>query len=269
VVAAEYEQYYEKLVKLKVMKAGLVSEHGEDVFAQEAQMVLKAMSDTADNLAPYFITSFCVHDEGGYEYSNGLLSQWRSYALGGFAIEFDEFGIDALNEEEKNGWSYQGLFTDNVAYDNHEARLRPERFKGMAGALLRATLGVGHELDDTLGKATIGDFAQPFLSVAPFLKHEGFRHEAEYRIVAMCLRATKHVAGDPRKLKQIRFRSRPDGNVVPYVALYDEIKKPLPIKAVIIGPHAQQENQRKAVELLLEQNNLNAAVRLSELPFRE
>jgi hypothetical protein len=87
--------------------------------------------------------------------------------------------------------------------------------------------------------------------------------------VALCNRPTKKDAGDQRSFKEMCFRSRPDGNVVPYITLYDGIKKPLPIKSVIIGPHALQENQRKAVELLLEQNAIKAKVRVSELPFRE
>jgi hypothetical protein len=139
----------------------------------------------------------------------------------------------------------------------------------MAGAFLREILPRNRpELDEVLGTGVVDDYGRPFLAVAPFLKHSGFREESEYRIVALCNRPTKSDPGDERKIKEIRFRSRPDGNVVPYISLYEGLKKPLPIKGVIIGPHAQQENQRSAVELLLEQHELKAAVRVSELPFR-
>jgi hypothetical protein len=199
----------------------------------------------------------------------GLLSQWRSYARGGFAIEFDEFGIDELNKEETAGWRYHGMITNTVAYENHEARVKPEKFKGMAGAFLRTILPSSPQLNEILGAASIDEFGRSFLSVAPFLKHFGFKEEAEYRIVALCNRPTKSDRGEKRAIKEIRFRSRQDGNVIPYIALYEGLRKPLPIKSVIVGPHAQQENQRVAVELLLERYGINARVRVSGTPFRE
>ena len=70
------------------------------------------------------------------------------------------------------------------------------------------------------------------------------------------------------QLKEIRFRARHDGDVVPYIALYEGIEKALPIKAVIIGPHAQQENQRHVVELMLEEQGIAAEIRVSKTPFR-
>jgi hypothetical protein len=199
------------------------------------------------------------------------------YARGGFAIEFDEFGIDALNHEENAGWRYQGIITDTVTYENHETRIDPDRFKGMAGAFLRTviesnplrTVLLRKQLDAILGVAQIDDFARPFLAVAPFLKHFGFREESEYRIVALCNRRTKSDPGDKRAIKEIRFRARADGNVIPYIALYEGLRKALPIKSVIIGPHAQQENQRLAVELLFERYGIEANVRVSNTPFRE
>lgn len=190
--------------------------------------MLKAVNATA----PYFITSFCIHNEGDHAYSNGLLSQWRSYALGGFAIEFDELKIDELNNEESKGWRYQGMITDTVSYEDHETRVKPDQFKNMVGAFLRSILpkfqllpsNKRKELDEILGTAKINDFARPFLSVAPFLKHSGFKEEAEYRIVALCNRSTNFDPGDERKIKTFHFRSRPDGNVIPYITLYDDLK---------------------------------------------
>ena len=169
------------------------------------------------------------------------------------------------------------MITDTVAYEDHEARVKPDQFQLMAGAFLRTIIPQfrtllprkRRELNEIIGTAIINDFARPFLSVAPFLKHSGFKEESEYRIVALCNRPTKFDLGDGRKIKEYHFRSKPDGNVVPYIALYDGLQKPLPIKSVIVGPHAQQENQRMAVELLLERCEINAEVRVSELPFRE
>src|SRR5262249_49372143 len=156
---------------------------GPVVFEQEAMKSVRAMLKATNNISPYFITSFCIHDEGTYEYSHGLLSQWRSYALGGFAIEFDEVGIDEFVKEEKAKWRYQGILTNRVVYKDHEGHVQPDRFKGMAGAFLRTILNnlmpmrmraQKGELDEILGKADLDDFALSFLSVAPFLKHDSF-----------------------------------------------------------------------------------------------
>jgi Protein of unknown function (DUF2971) len=236
------------------------------------------MLKATNKVAPYFITSFCIHDEDTYEYSHGLLSQWRSYALGGFAIEFDEFGIDELTKEESAGWRYQGIITNRVVYEDHEGHVQPDRFKGMAGAFLRTLLNETvpilaglkrYKLEKILGKADLDDFGSPFLSVAPFLKHNSFDEECEYRIVALCNRPDISEQGDERQVKEICFRSRADGDIVPYIALFRGLGKPLPIKSIIVGPHARQENQRMAVELLLERYGIRADVRLSESPFRE
>lgn len=172
--------------------------------------------------------------------------------------------------EERDGWLYQGIITEQVSYEDHEARIRPELFEGMAGAFLRTILPIRkNELRELLGTKSVDDFGKPYLSVAPFLKHRGFKEEAEYRIVALCNRSTKRDEGDNRKVKEYYFRSRSGGNVVPYISLYEGLKKILPIKSIIVGPHAQQENQRHAVELVLEQHGITAAVRVSQLPFRE
>jgi hypothetical protein len=278
ILTAEYEKIVPMLIERKVISSNLLRDHGRAAFEMEAQNLVNAMLRATNNSAPYFIFSFCIHDKADYEYSHGLLSQWRSYARGGFAIEFDELELDALSKDETAGWRYQGIITDTVSYKNHEERVKPELFSGMAGAFIRTinesslrltmSLSKRREINEILGNKSVDDFARPFLSVAPFLKHGGFEEENEYRIVALCNRRTKSDPGENRKVKEIRFRPRSNGDLVPYIALYDGLQKPLPIKTVIVGPHSQQENQRMAVELLLERHELSAAVRVSEIPFR-
>jgi hypothetical protein len=270
-LAEEYENIFPRLVEISALNPEVLHDRGRLMFEEQAEHSVNALLRATDNIAPYFITSFCIHEEGSYQYSNGLLSQWRSYARGGFAIEFDEHEIDVLCRQEGERWRYQGIITDTVVYEDHESRVRPEQFKGMAGAFLRELfMSSRPELNEILGTKSVEDFARPFLATAPFLKDIGFKEEAEYRIVAMCTRASRRDEGDERNTKPIQFRTRPDGKVSPYIALYEEISSnPLPIKSIIIGPHVQQENQKMAVELLLEKNNINAEVRLSETPFRE
>ena len=67
-----------------------MKEHGGALFEKEAMNSVNSILRATNNISPFFITSFCIHHQGTYEYSHGLLSQWRGYARSGFAIEFDE-----------------------------------------------------------------------------------------------------------------------------------------------------------------------------------
>jgi hypothetical protein len=269
ILADEYARLVPKLIARRQMSPEILQEYGSNVYQMEAQNSVRVMLKAVNNVAPYFITSFCIHAKGDDEYENGLLSQWRSYARGGFAIEFDEKEIDQLNREEDKNWRYQGIITDAVTYDKHAEKVRPEKFKGMAGAFMRSIVPDRPDNDEVLGTSKIEDFAHPFLSIAPFLKHPGFREESEYRIVVLCNRPERTEPGDDRPTKEIRFRSKAEGNVVPYISLYEGLRRQLSIKAVIVGPHSRQDNQVSAVELLLEQNQIHAVVRRSKTPFRE
>jgi hypothetical protein len=62
---------------------------------------------------------------------------------------------------------------------------------------------------------------------------------------------------------------RPNGTLTPYIELFKELGKHLPIKSVIIGPHQHQKSQTRAVELLLEQYGLHVPIRASGIPFQE
>ncbi len=275
ILSEEFEKYAPQLVELGLMDRRIAEFGNRELYDGEAKNCVEAMLQTVNNISPYFITSFCIHEQNDYEYSNGLLSQWRAYARGGFAIEFDEQKIDGLNHEEYKALSYAGIITNTVSYENHETQVNPELFRGMAGPFLRNLLRVDEQREQVrsafnrvVGTAEIGDFVKPFLSLAPFLKHYGFKEESEYRIVAICNRPTRITPDDKRVAKKIRFKARRNGDVVPFIALYENFEKTLPIKAIIIGPHAEQENQRHSVELLLEQHGIVAEVRVSRTPFR-
>jgi hypothetical protein len=258
-----------KLIERKIIDPKILTD-GEDIFRQEADNMLRAMSQATNNIAPYFITSFCMHEPHAAAYRHGLLSQWRGYAKGGFAIEFDETGIDDLNKAETAGYRYQGIITNNVSYDDYESHVPKKDFDGLGTALLKSLVPkIADRLTDILGPKTTEDFARPFLSVAPFLKHPSFQEENEYRIVALCNRPTVCEEKDERKAKTIQFRARPNGQIIPFIALYDELKTMLPIKAIIIGPHPNQAERQMSAEILLEKIGLDVPIRLSEIPFRD
>lgn len=96
----------------------------------------------------------------------------------------------------------------------------------------------------------------PFLSVATFLKHPDFVEENKYRIVALCYR-TNSQSGRQSKLNSAST----------LVGQSYHMGSSLPIKSVVVGPHPQQQDQMRAIEMLLEQHNVKADVRISQTPF--
>ena len=275
---AELRELTPTLVERGIFHPSVQTDYGDAIYRQEAENMLRAMVQAANNTAPFFITSFCIHEPGTQAYEHGLLSQWRGYARGGFAIEFDELGVDRLNREENERFRYAGILTDSVSYRDHEKSVPADRFSGLAGALLKGLFPESVEkLSEVVGKKVIDDFARSFLSIAPFLKDATFEEENEFRIVAMCNRPKVFEESEKRKVKPIKFRSRAAGQVVPYISLYQKPKSllgsqpkvKLPIKSIIVGPHHYQENQRAALDILLEQASLDAAVRFSKIPFRD
>ena len=260
----------------KLVDKKLLSPHIRDnpqILAQQAESVFSALIGATNNVAPYHIASFCIHDEKEKAYRDGLLSQWRSYARGGFAIEFDELSIDSLVNQEHAKHLYQGILTNSVSYDDHVGRADLPRFNGMANALLKELFSDSkehlEELRDIFGSGDVGDFVHSFLEVSPFLKNDGFREEREFRIVALCNRPNRQEDGDFREPKAVKFLARSGGDIVPYIELFETLDEKLPIKSVIVGPHPQQTRQRMAVELLLETQSVKAEIRMSEIPFRD
>jgi hypothetical protein len=54
----------------------------------------------------FYVTCFCGESDDEYVNQNGLLSQWRGYGDGGFAIVFDTRGIEELLDIESRQFNY-------------------------------------------------------------------------------------------------------------------------------------------------------------------
>lgn len=269
-VANEMETIVPELVKIGRLRPEVYEEYGRKIHEMQADKVIDSVLIAIDKIAPFYITSFCIHDPTEPEYENGLLSQWRGYANGGFAIEFDELQIDELAKDENAAFRYQGILTEAVSYEEHIERARLDRFDGLAKSMLRVLFEKqGGDLDRDFGAQVRHEkYIQPFLETLPFLKDSGFSEEREYRIAALCNRPNVVGDGDERAAKEIAFREAANGSVVPFIRLFESLKGPLPIKSILVGPHARQENQVDALRLLLEQCQIDVDVRLSKLTFR-
>jgi hypothetical protein len=256
-----------KLTEEHLLSAAFYKEHGEQGHRLQAEASYRAFVRAANNVTPLFVTSFCRHDEGSEIFENGLLSQWRGYAVGGgFAVEFDEANIDTLVLEESSKFCYAGIKTEDVLYDRFERAFDRKDYEGLAGAMIQKTFEP-RDISHITGRKNIDETMLKFLTVAPFLKNIGFSEEREYRLTAAVVRSSHIPKGDTRELKEIKYRNR-GGLVVPYIELFVSVGGDLPIRSIIVGPHPHQELQQEAVAMLLETNGLKANVRRSKIPLR-
>lgn len=207
------------------------------------------------------------------DHEDGILSQWRAYGSdGGYAVIFETAGIERLLELEISAIHHQYLMIGDVEYygsqGSDEPRLQEtlEDEKQVKAALKQFMItGTPTELDP-LYTSLVG------LSVRH--KHRGFREEAEIRIVALRsipkVRELEETDGELRPQREIIFRSKV-GILVPYIKLFgkkelgDDAR--LPIKQIIVGPHPEKAKRRAAVERLLRENGIDAAVTESSIPY--
>ena len=201
------EEIVPQLIKRKRLVPALYKEYGKNIHAMQADKVLDAMILAIERIAPFYIASFCLHSKSEPEYENGLLSQWRGYANGGFALEFDEIELDRIADLEKLAFRYQGILTNTVSYFDHNERANSDSFDGLGRAMLRELFEDKKEnLDRDFGQTRFDQYTQPFLETLPFLKNPGFAEEREYRLAALCNRPGKAAETDTRKVREVEFR---------------------------------------------------------------
>jgi hypothetical protein len=275
-VEAEYRKIIPRLMDVGAFKPEIMQTFGT-ILNTESEKVTSVVLASIERVSPIHITSFCQHEKSTPECDHGLLSQWRGYAKGGFAIEFDEGKLDDLMDLEHSNHSYQAMITRKVEYDNHEKAADLRQFEGIAAAALRVAfedaapkLARRPDVSEILGVRTLQSYIGAFIQVLPFLKSARFKEENEYRLVALPTRAKADIKAtrDERPHKEMHFREGVAGSMVPYIKLFESIRSPLPIKKLIVGPHQDQQNQYHAARLLLEKYEIDAPVVKSGTTFR-
>ena len=194
-----------------------------------------------------FIASFCSHSgDHEYEKQHGLLSQWRGYgAGGGFCIVFDTRELVEMIKGELNRryWVHGAVVDAQYAVDGVTIdQLFPDLLdccEAVVGPYVR-------------GEAT-ADIPPAMFSLfvggATRLKHQGFREEREVRIVAipgsedLARRVQKeHPEFIPTPIpdvQSVKGKSRTKR----IVKLFDGQGTTLPIRRIIVGPSANQDER--------------------------
>jgi hypothetical protein len=210
---------------------------------------------TFDGKAAYsaldaYLFSFSTHAEDtAFDREHGIRSQWDGYAgPEGYCLVFDIKEMAEMLGREMDARYWARLTLDPVRYaDRPIEEIFPELVNASADTLRQFIDGVRSP-----------EMAVPeFLAGATLLKGADYKPEREIRIVAMpgTAKLAKYAAKEfPNKFDATaplpQIRSRPEtGNR--YIALFDGLGLRLPIKRVIVGPGARQEERAARARSML------------------
>lgn len=196
----------------------------------------------------FFVCSFSEESD--------LLSQWRGYCKNGSGYSLG-FALNSLQSRVTQA----GFVIKPCVYDM-------ERQTDAIGTLLRkasnrffAEVGKTGEDWDDKAKYIAVDILLEFIQLAPFLKHQKFEEEHEWRIMAKL--KTDYVKD------LIKFRPG-STMIVPYIEIPLPIKgESLVIDELLIGPTSERELSMASVKLLLKSRNvICSSVKCSTIPYR-
>ena len=239
------------------------------------EMHLKLVgNDDTPSVAPKYVISFATHSSDSprdeYHRANGMLSQWRAYGGGEpVAIVFDTVGIDELLRAENRRYLFWPLLIGDAIYLEKDLSLK-ECFPDLFGSLRACARNFIEPKDGDILQDLMAKAYEEASQVCARLKHFGFHEEKECRIVvgAMTewLRDMLAAAGTENlnPVKEFHHRSGRSG-LIPYVALFEDLGRDLPIKRIIVGPSRKQGAHCQAVRELA--NDRGIQVHKSETPY--
>lgn len=240
--------------------------HDADAFVKALYKVTLGEAGRHKFFDPY-VVSFCAHT-AEYERRNGLLSQWRGYGQdSGYALVFDTKQLEELMLRETTLHAYDTAHFGDVVYDGDDKAFE-EEFPGLIGEIKKRT-GLIFQGDPALGA-----LYSEFVSALSRYKHHGFREEQEVRLVLNPrdpLLTEKLKAIDPaysaahgaKGQKTVLFK----GGMTPYLDVFAEVAENLPIKTILVGPHADKNGRTDRLQRYLEKTNRKIAVECSETPY--
>lgn len=217
--------------------------------------------DPARQIFEFYVTSFCTH-EGSFEEvrSHGLLSMWRCYGNGGYALVFDTAELDRLLREEAKVWPSRTVFGD-VGYSCDPPNVLDSRIAALP--ILKKKFS---ESRFDSQEAFVG-ILEPLLDCFIHYKHWAFAEEREVRLTTILngkqMRAVGAEDGTARRERERHIQCG-----APRIHLLEGLGHRLPIKRVIIGPGSHQPARETELRVLLEELKLDIPVVLSNIPLR-
>lgn len=217
--------------------------------------------DPTRQIFEFYVTSFCT-PEGSFEEvrSHGLLSMWRCYGNGGYALVFDTAELDLLLREEAKVWPSRIVFGD-VGYSCDPPNVLDSRI----AALPELRKKFSESMFDSQEAFEV--ILEPLLDCFIHYKHWAFAEEREVRLTTILngeqIRAVGTKDGTTR-----RERERHNQDGVPRIHLLEGLGHRLPIKRVIVGPGPHQPAREAELRVLLGELKLDIPVVLSNIPLR-
>jgi hypothetical protein len=197
-----------------------------------------------------YLFSFSTHAEDTvFDREHGIRSQWDCYAgPEGYCLVFDIDEVARILGQEMDARYWARLTLDPVRYaDQQVESIFPELVDASADTLRQFIDG-----------AKLPEMAVPeFLAGTTLLKGAAYKSEREVRIVAFpgTAKMAKYAAKEypdqfdaTASLPEIRVRSDTGKR---YIALFDGLGLRLPVRRVIVGPGARQEERAERARSIL------------------
>lgn len=207
-----------------------------------------------------FVTCFCGHGD--------LLSQWRSYGQGGYALGFDPAMLaKAVTVGLKDSTSASEYENMRPTLELRKVKYRREFATDSLDAELVDRI-VPRDIGGPRGGGKLRGVWVALAELAAF-KHEAFKEESEWRLIYVIKPDEgKLGASVPRdELRPpVKFRTGPL-TIVPYLEL--ALSMPDALKEIVVGPGGDRNLQVSALRHVLEEAHLNdVLIRKSEAPYR-
>ncbi|HUX90959.1 MAG TPA: DUF2971 domain-containing protein [Gallionellaceae bacterium] len=220
-----------------------------------------------------YITSFTTTTDP-YVHDNGLLSQWRAYGTdGGYAIVLDTDQLDKILSEETTPY-YEEIFSwADVQY--HPIENGHTNDPDTNEWIVKLQVAADKYFRSGFAEDA-SEFSNPLAILSSFFKHRGFSEEQEVRLVLSLLgpKLESHLELQSVQQHPIKTTVR-EGATVPFVELCirneNGVRQHLPIARIIVGPHRDKNDRKRAVQLLLKQHGLSDLidkVSVSDIPYR-
>jgi Protein of unknown function (DUF2971) len=248
----------------KTVIAALAAENGKhrEILAKA---LFNSMIRAADDIAPFFVISFCTHAEAELA-ANGILSQWRGYGEdGGYCVVFDQDLIVKDIKEDTLRRKLGIVKFGNVTYSEALKESDKQLIKGIAQKFVERALDGSTTVTPVPDEELKDQITNAIFGVLPFYKHPAFAEEGEFRIVICGINS---IVGNKLEgmIEPYLFRER-HGYLVPYIELFKGRQKALPIRKLLVGPGRNKERRTKGARVLISSSHPDILVEESKIPF--
>ena len=218
---------------------------GQAIMGEDLQS-LRSVYDQAKGISKCVI---CFSE------SRDQLSQWRGYGLGvlSIAIGFDRQKLEDIASGLEHGWKLERCLYSR----EHKAKAVAPIVTAISASWPAANVEGAARRDAIRGAAFLK--WDEYLHIAPRLKHDGFKEEAELRLISMPYR-TDGTWG---------FR-RTATLIVPYqeFPLFTPGEQTSVIQEILVGPSPHRVALVGALSQLGLARGIRAPVRASDIPYR-